>query len=83
MPKALIDNEFFIDFDTANCDSEGNSLSDSQVSFFNQSKCRDEDGSLYLVYRASNKEYDAFDKEQARIKQEKIKALSLEASNGD
>lgn len=27
--------------------------------------------------------YDAFDKEQARIKQEKIKALSLEASNGD
>ncbi|WP_406021965.1 PhoH family protein [Succinivibrio sp.] len=27
--------------------------------------------------------YDAFDKEQARIKQEKINALSLEASNGD
>lgn len=64
MPEALIDNEFFIDFDTASCDSEGNLLSDSQVSFFNQSKCKDEDGSLYLVYRASNKEYDAFDKER-------------------
>lgn len=64
MPKALVDDDFFLDFDEAGCDSEGNSLTDAQVTFFNSSKCRDEDGSLYLVYRASNKEYDAFDKER-------------------
>jgi hypothetical protein len=64
MPKALIDNEFFIDFETASCDSEGNPLSDMQVQFFSQSKCKDEDGSLYLVYRASNSDYDAFDKKR-------------------
>jgi hypothetical protein len=64
MPKALVDDDFFLDFDEAGCDSEGNSLTDAQVTFFNGSKCRDEDGSLYLVYRASNKEYDAFDKER-------------------
>jgi hypothetical protein len=64
MPKALVDDDFFLDFDEAGCDSEGNSLTDAQVTFFNGSKCRDEDGSLYLVYQASNKEYDAFDKER-------------------
>ena len=63
MPKAFIDNDFFIDFDTpTDFNSEGMSLSDAQIRFFSQSKCRDENNSLYLVYRAGNKNYDAFDK---------------------
>ena len=56
MPKALVDDDFFLDFDEAGYDSAGNPLTDAQVTFFNGSKCRDEDGSLYLVYRASNKD---------------------------
>lgn len=65
MPTAFVDNEFFVDFDNpADYDSEGNPLSDAQVRFFSQSKCVDESGSLYLVYRAGSKEYDAFDKER-------------------
>ena len=63
MPAALVDNEFFLDFDdVAGHDSEGNPLSDAQVKFFSQSKCVEENGALYLVYHADDNEYDAFDK---------------------
>lgn len=63
MPPALVDNEFFLDFDdVAEYDSEGNTLSDAQVKFFSQSKCVDENGDLYLVYHADNNEYDTFDR---------------------
>ena len=62
MPKSLVDNEFFIDFDTSNFyDSEGNPLTQEQNNFFKDSKCVDEYGSLLVVYRASNSDYDTFD----------------------
>jgi hypothetical protein len=58
-----LENEFFLDFeDVANAsDSAGNTLSDLQYQFFKNSKCVDEYGDLYLVYRASNHDYDTFD----------------------
>ena len=65
MPTALVDNEFFLDFDdVAGYDSEGNVLSEAQVRFFSQSRCVDENGDLYLVYHADNNDYDTFDKSQ-------------------
>ena len=56
----LVDNDFFVDFDpvTAGVDSEGNGLTTEQQDFFKQSKCVDEYGNLYLVYRATNHDYD-------------------------
>lgn len=59
----LVDNDFFVDFDpvTAGVDSEGNGLTAEQQDFFKQSKCVDEYGNLYLVYRATNHDYDTFD----------------------
>jgi hypothetical protein len=63
MPSSLVDNDLFVDFDApADYDSEGNPLTQEQASFFSNSKCVDEDGSLYKVYRAGSKNYDAFDK---------------------
>jgi hypothetical protein len=63
MPTALVDNELFIDFDNSEvaCDSEGNTLSASQYNFFKNSKCLDEYGDIFLVYRATNHDYDTFD----------------------
>ena len=63
MPISVADNEFFIDFedDTETLDSDGNELSSGQVSFFKNSKCRDDLGALYLLYRAANQDYDIFD----------------------
>lgn len=63
MPISAADNEFFIDFedDTGAIDSEGYELSSNQVDFFKNSKCRDDVGALYLLYRAANQDYDIFD----------------------
>lgn len=66
MPKKLVDNELFVDFDTPTeysgmYDSEGNQLTRAQADFFSQSKCVDEDGNLFVVYRAANHDYDTFD----------------------
>jgi hypothetical protein len=69
MPLKLVDNELFVDFDepeeySSVYDSEGNQLTRAQAEFFQQSKCVDEDGSLFLVYRATNHDYDTFDLER-------------------
>lgn len=63
MPTALIDDDFFLDFDEPAIayDSEGNILNSAQYKFFKNSKCTDEDGALFLVYRATNSNYDTFD----------------------
>ena len=63
MPTALVDNDFFLDFDEPAIayDSEGNMLNNAQYQFFKNSKCVDEDGALFLVYRATNHDYDTFD----------------------
>lgn len=63
MPSTLLDNDFFIDFDepTMSFDSEGNRMTEAQHEFFKNSKCVDEYGKLFLVYRATNHNYDTFD----------------------
>jgi hypothetical protein len=66
MPQRLVDNELFVDFDEVDDnsygqDSEGNPLTEAQLEFFKQSKCLDEYGNLFLVYRATNHDYDTFD----------------------
>jgi hypothetical protein len=58
----LADNELFTDFVVASSyDSEGRLLSAGQESFFKNSKCRDNNGSLLVVYHASNNDFTAFD----------------------
>ena len=58
----LADNELFTDFDVASSyDSEGRLLSSGQESFFKNSKCRDNNGSLLVVYHASDSDFIAFD----------------------
>ena len=70
MPQRLVDNELFVDFDepeeatSSMCDSEGNQLTTAQAEFFGQSRCVDENGNLFLVYRATNHNYDTFDVER-------------------
>ena len=64
MPSTFVDNEFFVDFDTpAAYDDEGNPLTKEQADFFSQSKCVNEEGFLYRVYRAGSKNYDSFKKD--------------------
>ncbi len=61
MPE-LKDNEFFTDFDVSSSyDSEGRLLSKNQESFFKNSKCRDENKCLLVVYHASNNDFTTFD----------------------
>lgn len=61
MPN-LADNEFFVDFDVSTSyDSEGRLLSSGQENFFKNSKCRDESGSLLVVYHASDNDFTTFD----------------------
>ena len=63
MPSALVDNDFFLDFDSVSvCDSQGKLLNQKQADFFKNSKCIDEDGALYRLYQASNSDFNAFDK---------------------
>jgi hypothetical protein len=63
MPTALADNDFFVDFEdpASMYDSKGRPLSKAQATFFGSSKCVDEDGSLLVLYHASNKDFTAFD----------------------
>jgi hypothetical protein len=58
----LANNEFFTDFDVSSAyDSEGRPLSDGQNKFFKNSKCTTDDGSLLVLYHASNSEFSSFD----------------------
>lgn len=43
-------------------DSEGNKLSDAQKDFFKDSKARDENGNLLVVYHGTGSEFTVFDK---------------------
>ena len=63
MPKTLVDNELFVDFDepAADYDSDSNPLTDAQVNFFKNSKCVDDDGALLVVYHASPSNFTEFD----------------------
>lgn len=58
--------DFFDDFEVGSSyDSEGRSLSAGQEDFFKNSKCRDEEGSLLVLYHASNSEFNTFDIKRA------------------
>lgn len=58
----LVDNELFTDFEVSSSyDSEGRLLSVGQRDFFRDSECVDEDGSLLVLYHASNSNFTAFD----------------------
>lgn len=58
----LANNEFFTDFDVSSAyDSEGRLLSGGQNKFFKNSKCTTDDGSLLVLYHASNSEFSSFD----------------------
>ena len=63
MSSILADNELFVDFDepSAGADSNGSPLTSQQVTFFNQSKCLADDGSLLVVYHASPNNFTEFD----------------------
>ena len=54
--------DFFDDFKVGSSyDSEGRLLSTGQEDFFQRSKCVDEEGSLLVLYHASNSEFNTFD----------------------
>lgn len=58
----LANNELFVDFDVSSAyDSEGRLLSNAQETFFKNSQCRDDNGSLLVVYHASNNNFTTFD----------------------
>ena len=63
MPKSLVDNDFFTDFDevSSSYDSAGRLLSVDQNDFFRNSKCVDEGNSLLVLYHASNNDFTSFD----------------------
>lgn len=63
MPTPLADNDLFVDFDdpSSMSDSLGRPLSQDQANFFASSKCLDEDGSLLVLYHASQTDFSAFD----------------------
>jgi hypothetical protein len=45
-------------------DSQGNKLTEQQVEFFKDSKVRDENGNLLVVYHGTNNDFTTFDKEK-------------------
>ena len=47
-------------------DSEGNELSEGQSKFFKNSKVRDEDGNLLVVYHGTDADFTAFDRTKGR-----------------
>jgi hypothetical protein len=58
--------DFFDDFEVGSSyDSEGRLLSAGQEDFFKNSKCIDEEGSLLVLYHASNSEFNTFDIKRA------------------
>ena len=60
--NSLVNNELFTDFDVSSSyDSEGKLLSKSQESFFKNSQCVDDSGSLLVLYHASNSDFTTFD----------------------
>ena len=62
MPSALVDTEFFEDFDDPAdmWDSNGRPLSKEQAVFFSGSKCISNDGTLLTLYHASNSDFLEF-----------------------
>lgn len=62
MPMDFV-KDYFVDFDdvTVAEDSDGNGLTAAQVQFFSNSKCRDEESALLVVYHASNADFTVFD----------------------
>lgn len=51
---------------TSEVDSEGNPLTKEQVEFFKNSKVRDTDGTLLLVYHGSKSSFNTFDKSKIK-----------------
>lgn len=49
-----------------NVDSEGNSLSPQQQEYFADSKVRDADGNLKVMYRGGNEEFTIFDRKKSK-----------------
>ena len=47
-------------------DSDGNTLSEQQAEYFKDSKIRDEDGNLLVVYHGSDADFTVFDKTKGR-----------------
>ena len=47
-------------------DSEGNTLSAGQIEFFKDSKIRDDEGNLRVVYHGTDQEFTVFDRTKAR-----------------
>lgn len=47
-------------------DSEGNELTNEQQEYFKDSKVRDEDGNLLVVYHGSYEDFTVFDKTKGR-----------------
>jgi hypothetical protein len=63
MPKSLVDNDLFVDFDepVSMYDSEGRPLTEQQADFFRQSRCLSEAGQLLVLYHASPNDFKSFD----------------------
>lgn len=47
-------------------DSDGNTLSEQQQEYFKDSKVRDEDGKLLVVYHGTSEDFTVFDREKGR-----------------
>lgn len=47
-------------------DSEGNTLSETQQEFFRDSKVRDENGNLLVMYRGDSNEFTVFDRKKSK-----------------
>jgi len=47
-------------------DSEGNSLTEAQAEYFKDSKVRDENGNLLVMYRGRNEDFTVFDRKKSK-----------------
>lgn len=56
-------------------DSEGNELSKEQQEFFKDSKVRDENGNLKVVYHSSNSKFNTFDITKANLNDGKLQGF--------
>lgn len=59
-------NEKDADIRYSDRDSDGNQLTEAQQEFFKDSKVRDEDGNLRVVYHGSEADFTVFDRTKAR-----------------
>lgn len=57
---------YSLDWQHQDRDSTGRKLSPEQIEFFKDSKIRDEDGNLLVVYHGTNEEFTVFDKTKGR-----------------